>query len=106
MLPDQFVKESGLPPTGCRMTLEDCAGRAWEVHSRENVTFQVGLIRKGWALFALEHLLEEGDVCVFELAEREARSILVHIFRVVQVPEGGGNDVALHDHYELHGKAR
>lgn len=102
ILPDQFVKESGLPATGCRITLEDRTGKTWISHSRGNVNFQVGLIRKGWALFALEHLLEEGDVCVFELADKEARSILVHIFRVVQIPEVGGN--SFHDHYELHGK--
>ncbi|KAG0564402.1 hypothetical protein M758_8G104500 [Ceratodon purpureus] len=103
ILPDQFVKESSLPATGCRITLEDRTGRKREVHSRENVNFQVGLIRKGWGLFALEHFLEEGDVCVFELSDREARHILVHIFRVVQIEEVDG--YSFDDHYELHKKA-
>ena len=74
------------------------------MYGRENANFQIGLIRKGWAWFALEHLLEEGDVCVFELADKGARSILVHIFRVVQIPEDVGK-ASLRDHYEVHKKA-
>jgi len=41
-----------------------------------------------WAQFALDHALEEGDVCVFELVDSDPAFISgflisVHIFRVV-----------------------
>lgn len=40
-----------------------------------------------WAKFALDHTLEEGDVCVFELSNTEPAFMMgflfcVHIFRV------------------------
>ncbi|XP_065636659.1 B3 domain-containing transcription factor VRN1 isoform X1 [Quercus suber] len=40
-------------------------------------------IGKGWATFAREHDLEEGDVLVFELINREAIVLEVHIFRAI-----------------------
>lgn len=36
----------------------------------------------GWKRFALDHELEEGDVCVFEVLSRENLTMLVHMFRV------------------------
>lgn len=36
----------------------------------------------GWKRFALDHLLEESDVCVFEVISLENLTMLVHIFRV------------------------
>lgn len=36
----------------------------------------------GWKRFALDNLLEEYDVCVFELVSSETLTMLVHIFRV------------------------
>ncbi|XP_050384268.1 B3 domain-containing transcription factor VRN1-like [Argentina anserina] len=35
----------------------------------------------GWAAFAKEHQLEKGDVCIFELTERNDIVLKVHIFR-------------------------
>lgn len=43
------------------------------------------MITRGWRQFSLEHLLEEGDVCVFELTDISQLTLLVHIFRVVDV---------------------
>jgi len=88
-----------LPTSRALVTLVDCTGKTWEVYGRENVKSQVQLHRKSWALFALQHLLEEGDVCVFELTCRKARTILVRIFRVVPIPMLDRSLV--HDHYEL-----
>ncbi|KAM5551986.1 B3 domain-containing transcription factor VRN1-like [Rosa sericea] len=35
----------------------------------------------GWAAFAKEHCLEEGDVCIFELTEMKEIVLKVHIFK-------------------------
>ena len=37
----------------------------------------------GWRGFALDHRLEEGDVCVFEIMDKKNYVLLVHIFRVI-----------------------
>lgn len=59
------------------------------------------LNRKHWGIFALHHLLEEGDVCVFELKEElSIRTVLVHIFRVLPVAMAGVSSI--HAHYETH----
>ena len=44
-------------------------------------------VKRGLARFGLDHRLEEGDVCVFELVDRENFGLLVHIFRVLGRPE-------------------
>ena len=47
------------------------------------------------------YLLEEEDVCVFALKEKElARTVLVHIFRVV--PVSSTNSTFVHSHYAPH----
>lgn len=81
------------------MILEDCTGKTWEVQARENVKFQVQFYRKPWAVFALHHLLEEGDVCVFQLTCEKTRTMLVRIFRVVPIPLL--DRLSYRDHYEL-----
>ncbi|KAG0571393.1 hypothetical protein KC19_VG008300 [Ceratodon purpureus] len=42
-------------------------------------------LTRGWRQFSLNHLLEEGDVCVFELVDVSQLTVFVHIFRVVDV---------------------
>lgn len=42
-------------------------------------------ISGGWAAFSRDHALEEGDVCVFEVIDNKDWTVLVHIFRVVDV---------------------
>jgi hypothetical protein len=40
------------------------------------------LLSAGWKRFAVDHLLEEGDVCVFEMIDRVNLTLLIHIFRI------------------------
>jgi hypothetical protein len=54
----------------------------WKWHSSCQTPF---LNCDGWASFALDHVLEEGDVCVFELiGPGPAILLAVHIFKVVE----------------------
>lgn len=39
----------------------------------------------GWKKFALDNLLEEGDVCIFELKDPKKIHFMVHIYRVVEL---------------------
>lgn len=67
--------------------LRDAAG------NKTRVLLTQEALTTGWRQFSLEHLLEEGDVCVFELIDTSQRIILVHIFRVVDVDYVSGNYV-------------
>lgn len=75
-----------MPTERLPITLQDeyeCKWEAkWVVSDRTN-----GGISGGWASFSLDHRLEEGDVCVFEvLSSNHAQwVILVHIFRVLDI---------------------
>lgn len=75
-----------MPKERLPITLQDeyeCKWAAnWVVSDRTN-----GGISGGWAAFSLDHRLEEGDVCVFEvLSSNHAHwVILVHIFRVLDI---------------------
>lgn len=62
------------------IVLTDATGAQTKAQIWSNV------ITRGWRQFSLEHLLEEGDACVFEFIERN--SVRVHIFRVVDIDHG------------------
>lgn len=70
----------------------------WNARGRHRLT----LLPTDWALFAVQHFLEEGDVCVFETTDGEALTVLVRIFRVVAIPSGLRiEDVRTHYSVEL-----
>lgn len=54
-------------------------------------------LTSGWQQFSLKCLLEEGDVCVFELTDTTNMTFLVHIFRVVEAD----TEVKYWDHYRV-----
>ena len=74
------------------LTLVDSIGRSWEVQ-----WYASGqpLVPKDWALFAVHHFLE-GDACVFQATD--ILTILIHIFRVVDIPDNLGTD-NIYTHY-------
>lgn len=74
---------------GVNFFLSDASGHK----TKANLTHSV--ITRGWRQFSLEHLLEEGDVCVFELTDKSHLTVLVHISRVVDVDP-------LNDNYQNH----
>lgn len=55
-------------------------------------------ITTGWEQFSIQHLLEEGDVCVFELKDATSWTLIVHIFRVIDIDCIG---VSYRDHYRV-----
>lgn len=75
-----------MPKESLPITLQDeyeCKWAAdWVVSDTTN-----GGIRGGWAAFSLDHRLEEGDVCVFEVlsSNHALWVLLVHIFRVLDI---------------------
>ncbi|KAH7277833.1 hypothetical protein KP509_38G010700 [Ceratopteris richardii] len=72
-------------------TLLDSSGRAW---SAKWLGKRCGL-SGGWRKFSLDHGLEEGDICVFELIKSKDLVMKVHIFRVIELR----NSVPGRDHY-------
>lgn len=83
-----------LPPTFSRQLssderinifLRDAAG-----HKTKALLSERALTR-GWRQFSLDHLLEEGDVCVFELVDVSQLTVFVHIFRVVDIDHTSGS---------------
>ncbi|KAH8942799.1 hypothetical protein BDL97_13G014100 [Sphagnum fallax] len=59
----------------------------------------------GWQQFSVDHLLEEGDTCVFELITNKTEDLtfMVHIFRVVEVDH---SKVQWQDHYMILSRGR
>jgi hypothetical protein len=55
-------------------------------------------ITTGWEQFSIQHLLEEGDVCVFELKDATSWTLIVHIFRVIDINCIG---VSYRNHYHV-----
>jgi len=98
VIPQTFARESSLPAAGTALTLVDCTGESWEVQSHISNN-AMAFHRRDWCLFAIHHFLEEGDVCVFELTDPECFTILVRIFRVVDVPKLPGQRYTVEDHY-------
>lgn len=60
-----------------KLQVED---RSWPVNLVPNGNF-AGRLSGGWARFAKEHCLKEGDVCIFELTEMNGSALKVHVFR-------------------------
>ena len=46
---------------------------------------KIGVLSLGWIEFACAHLLDEGDVCIFDIINVEDRSLRVHTFRVLDI---------------------
>ncbi|CAM6011233.1 unnamed protein product [Sphagnum balticum] len=96
-MPAQFIREIKLqlPSSSSRrswVALLDRDNKSWEVLTRQVIeqsgqqqNYCLLLSPKGWARFALDHVLEEGDACVFELVSNslELPVFRVHIFRVL-----------------------
>lgn len=87
-----------LPNEIQQVTLLDSSGKSWSTKwlgSRNGLS-------GGWRKFSLDHGLEEGDVCVFELIDRKKLVINVHIFRVVELRNG----LPGRDHYHRKPQSR
>lgn len=70
-----------MPKETREVTMLNMAGHKWIVkwlHKEAGSGFS-----GGWRGFALDHRLEEGDVCVFEVLDQKNYVLLVHIFRVI-----------------------
>lgn len=76
-----------MPKETREITLIDRAGHKWPTKWLYKDSGVTSGLSAGWRGFALDHRLEEGDVCVFELVDRENFGLLVHIFRVLGRPE-------------------
>ncbi|KAG0630663.1 hypothetical protein M758_1G194800 [Ceratodon purpureus] len=102
-LPAQFVLDTKFPSARTTLRLVDWNGsKTWEVYSRINTCNEISFYRSHWGVFSLEHFLEEGDVCVFQLVDRDTFTISVRIFRVLQLPKFyTGRSVTFRDHYGL-----
>ncbi|KAF6177078.1 hypothetical protein GIB67_015953 [Kingdonia uniflora] len=62
------------------VTLSDLEGRTWPVRRPLNRA-KLGI---GWKNFVIDKHLEEDDVCVFELVNRQRNELKVIIFRVIE----------------------
>ncbi|KAG0567576.1 hypothetical protein KC19_7G144900 [Ceratodon purpureus] len=82
------------------LTLVDSVGRSWEMQWYASGRHRLTLVPKDWALFAVHHFLEEGDRCVFEATDIEALTILVRIFRVVDIHDNLSTD-SIYTHYSV-----
>lgn len=80
-----------MPKETREVTILNKAGRKWTVKWLYKETAGSGF-SAGWRGFALDHRLEEGDVCVFEIVDQENYVILVHIFRVIGGPKEDTRD--------------
>lgn len=79
-----------LPNQTQSATLVDSSGETWTAKWLGNRA-NPGL-SGGWRKFSLDHGLEEGDMCIFELMDRKKLIIKVHIFRVVESALTGRNN--------------
>ncbi|RZC44266.1 hypothetical protein C5167_037214 [Papaver somniferum] len=62
-------------------------GKTWEMQCNLLHKPDRAKLLKGWDKFVLDNHLNEGDVCVFELVDRERFEMKAYIFRVVQSGE-------------------
>lgn len=98
-VPQEFVDALQMPSRTMNMTLCDFTGKTWEVEWLGDEPGRYGFRSAGWTRFVLEHFLEEGDVCVFDLPDPQHFHILVHIFPVVELVEISPN--GWQSHYSL-----
>lgn len=87
-LPKQF-REKWMPSKAQKVTLVNKGGHSWSA----NWMSSQGGLSGGWRRFAIDHRLEDHDVCVFELIDRTNCVLLIHIFRVLGCP---GEDPGLY----------
>ncbi|KAG0562307.1 hypothetical protein KC19_9G135800 [Ceratodon purpureus] len=86
-IPGKFSKEF-MPQGKLEVKLKDEHGFEWPatwIRSEKHTG-----LSGGWAAFSKDHRLEEGDVCVFEVVNSNVWTIVVHIFRVVEVESKPG----------------
>lgn len=76
----QTLRCAALPDETRDATLVDCTGQTWMCKWLVNHSGR--RLSAGWKRFAVDHLLEEGDVCVFEMIDRVELTLLIHIFRI------------------------
>ncbi|XP_024380244.2 uncharacterized protein [Physcomitrium patens] len=97
-VPQEFSRLH-MPRKRTTITVQDEFGFQWP--GQWVVNSLHGGLSDGWAAFSRDHYLEEGDACVFEVLNLKIPLLLVHIFRVVEVPllpgSRGGWDV----HYRV-----
>ena len=72
-----------LPPVRQKTTFFDSTGKTWDVDWQGDDHPKFGFNSTGWVKFVLDHFLEEGDVCVFELPDPKVFNISVTIFPIV-----------------------
>lgn len=108
-IPSDFAKVH-LPLERRQIILQDEYECQWQANWI--VSKQHSGISGGWAAFSLDHRLEEGDVCVFEVLDSNQDSIhqdyitiVVHIFRVVEIDLEPGTRGGWSEAYNLvHGQ--
>lgn len=76
----QTLRCAALPDETRDATLVDSTGQTWMCKWLVNHSGR--RLSAGWKRFAVDHLLEEGDVCVFEMIDRINLTLLIHIFRI------------------------
>lgn len=76
----QTLRCAALPDETRDATLVDGTGQTWMCKWLVNHSGR--RLSAGWKRFAVDHLLEEGDVCVFEMIDRVKLTLLIHIFRI------------------------
>ncbi|RZC76665.1 hypothetical protein C5167_000814 [Papaver somniferum] len=80
-VPNDFADSYLRNKTQTKITLGIPDGRTWEVEYVLRTPTERRLSR-GWYRFVADNHLKEGDVCVFELVDREKIQMNVHIFRL------------------------
>ncbi|XP_057965093.1 B3 domain-containing protein Os01g0723500-like isoform X2 [Malania oleifera] len=78
-IPTSFSK-AYLPQQKTRFVLKNSKGKAWEVASNYNKKYHA--FSGGWRAFACDNNLNQGDVCVFELVDKNVMQ--VHVFPIDQ----------------------
>lgn len=105
-LPARFVSDARLSPDVTRMKVVDLHGKEWKMYCRMTSSGTVAFHRKHWGVFSLEHLLEEGDACLFQLKSKGALTMSVRIFRVLQLPKAlGRGRFSVCEHYDMRAKS-
>lgn len=78
--PIQTLRLAALPDETRDAILVDGTGQSWPCKWLVNSSGR--RLSAGWKRFAVDHLLEESDVCVFEMLDRTNLKLLIHIFRI------------------------
>ena len=74
-IPQSFSAAGHFPPSKMRVVLRNSAEKAWDVsciyHARRHY------FSRGWAPFACYNNLKQGDVCIFELVNKDEMQVHV-----------------------------